>query len=285
MDSHHHHDHDQHHPGPGPDEAALAELVDLDAEVLHSYLSDVIGWAGELAGGQPRRILDLGTGTGTGAVALARRFTGADVIAVDVSAAMLDRLRAKARGLGLDGQIQAVQADLDAEWPATGPADLVWASNSLHHMKDPDQVLAWVFAALRPGGLLAVAEMDSFPRFLPDDVGPGLEARLQAGLAEARADELPHLYSDWGPRLGAAGFTVEARRTFDIDLTAPLPALAGRYAQASLTRLRSGLDGRLSPGDLATLGPLLDGDGPGSVLRRDDLTIRTARTAWAARRP
>ncbi len=163
--------------------------------------------------------------------------------------------------------------------------DLVWASNSLHHVKDPDQVLAWVFAALRPGGLLAVAEMDSFPRFLPDDIGPGLEARLQAVLAEARAGELPHLYSDWGPRLSAAGFTVEARRTFDIDLTAPLPALAGRYAQASLTRLRSGLDGRLSASDLATLGPLLDGDGPGSVLRRDDLTIRTARTAWAARRP
>ena len=284
MESHHHH-HDQHHPGDESDEAALAELVDLDAEVLHSYLSDVIGWVGELAGGQPRRILDLGTGTGTGAVALARRFEGADVIAVDVSAPMLDRLRVKAGELGMAGRIQPVQADLDAEWPATGPVDLVWASNSMHHMKDPDQVLGWVFAALRPGGLLAVAEMDSFPRFLPDRIGPGLEARLQAALTEARASELPHLHSDWGPRLSAAGFTIEARRTFDIDLTAPLPALAGRYAQASLTRLRSGLDGHLSASDLATLGPLLDSDGPGSVLRREDLSIRTARTAWAARRP
>jgi SAM-dependent methyltransferase len=284
MESHHHH-HDQHQPGSEPDEAALAELVDLDAEVLHAYLSDVMEWVGELAGGQPRRILDLGTGTGTGALALARQFEGADVIAVDVSAPMLDRLQAKVRALGMTARIQAVQADLDAEWPVTGPVDLVWASNSLHHMKDPDQVLAWVFAALRPGGLLAVAEMDSFPRFLPDDIGPGLEARLQAALAEARADELPHLYSDWGPRLGAAGFTVEARRTFDIDLTAPLPAPAGRYAQASLMRLRSGLDGHLSASDLATLSPLLDGGGPGSVLRRDDLTIRTARTAWAAGRP
>ena len=284
MESPHHH-HDHQHPGDESDEAALAELVDLDAAVLHSYLSDVIGWVGELAGGQPRRILDLGTGTGTGAVALARRFAGADVIAVDVSAPMLDRLRVKAGELGLAGRIQAVQADLDAEWPATGPVDLAWASNSMHHMKDPDQVLAWVFAALRPGGLLAVAEMDSFPRFLPDDIGPGLEARLQAALAEARASELPHLHSDWGPRLTAAGFIIEARRTFDIDLRAPLPALAGRYAQASLMRLRSGLDGCLSASDLATLGPLLDSDGPGSVLRRDDLVIRTARTAWAARRP
>lgn len=286
MQSHsHHHHHDQHHPGHEPDDAALAELVDLDAEVLHGYLSDVIGWVGEQAGGQPRRILDLGTGTGTGAFALARRFEDADVIAVDVSASMLDHLRAKAPGLGLTGRIQTIQADLDAGWPATGPVDLVWASNSLHHVKDPDQVLAGVFAALRPGGLLAVAEMDSYPRFLPDDIGPGLEARWHGILAEERVRELPHLYSDWGPRLSTAGFTVEARRTFTIDLTAPLPAAAGRYAQASLTRLRSGLEGRLSADDLATLGPLLDSDGPESVLRRDDLTIRAARTAWAARRP
>jgi SAM-dependent methyltransferase len=283
MESHHHH-HDHHQPGHESDEEALAELLDLDAEVLHAYLSDVIGWVGELAG-RPRRILDLGTGTGTGALALARRFEAADVIAVDVSAPMLDRLRAKARDLGLAGRIQAVQADLDAGWPATGPVDLVWASNSLHHVKDPAQVLAGIFAALRPGGLLAVAELDSFPRFLPDGIGPGLEARLHAVLAEEQAGELPHLHSDWGARLSAAGFTIEARRTFDIDLAAPLPALAGRYAQASLSRLRSGLDGRLSTDDLATLSPLLDGDGPGSVLRRDDLTIRAARTAWAARRP
>ena len=53
--------------GPEPAEAALAELLDLDAEVLHAYLTDVIGWVGELAGGPPRRILNLGTGTGTGA--------------------------------------------------------------------------------------------------------------------------------------------------------------------------------------------------------------------------
>ena len=283
MDSHHHHD--QHHPGSEPDQAALAELLDLDAEVLHSYLSEVMDWVGEQAGGQPRRILDLGSGTGTGALALARRFAGADVVAVDVSAPMLDRVRATARDRGLASRIQAVQADLDAGWPATGPVDLVWASNSLHHVKDPDQVLAAIFAALRPGGLLAVAEMDSFPRFLPDGAGPGLEARLHAVLADTRASELPHLHSDWGPRMSTAGFTIEARRTFVIDLAAPLPARAGRYAQASLARLRSGLDGHLSASDLATLGPLLDGDGPDSVLRRDDLTIRAERTAWASRRP
>ncbi len=55
-------------------------------------------------------------------------------------------------------------------------------------MSDPDRVLADVFATIRPGGLLVVAEMESFPRFLPDDIGfghPGLEARCHAAAAEA----------------------------------------------------------------------------------------------------
>src|SRR5712691_8453378 len=218
MTSHHAHHHDHHQAGAGADEAALAELLDLDAEVLHAYLSDVIDWIGGLAAGQPRRrILDLGTGTGTGALALLRRFDGAQVIAVDASAAMLDRLRSKAHELGMAGRVHAIQADLDAGWPDTGPVDLVWASNSMHHMADPDRVLAEVLAALQPGGLLAVAEMDSFPRFLPDDLGigrPGLEARCHAARDEVRGDEMPHLGSDWGPRLAKAGFAVEGERTF-----------------------------------------------------------------------
>ncbi len=284
MPSHQHHD--QHRPQAGAGEAALAELLDLDAEVLHAYLSGVIAWLHELAGDLPRpRILDLGSGTGTGALALAQRFEGADVTAVDVSAPMLDRLRARAREMGVDGRIRTVLADLDAGWPATGPVDLVWASSSLHHMADPDRVLAGAFAALQAGGLLAVAEMDSFPCFLPTGIGPGLEARCHAVLAEDRARDVPHLGSDWGPRLRRAGFTIEAERTFAIDLGSPLPAPAGRYAQLSLGRIRAGLEGRISAADLATLGMLLDGDGPGSLLRRDDLTVRTTRTVWVARRP
>jgi hypothetical protein len=73
-----------------------------------------------------------------------------------------------------------------------------------------------------------------------------------------------------------------AERTFAIELTSPLPASAGRYAQASLRRMRSGLDGRLSPDDLALLDALIDG--PQSVLTRDDLAVRTTRTVWVAGR-
>ena len=285
MGNHHH----QHHPAVGTDESAMAELLDLDAEVLHSYLSEVTAWIRELAADPPpRRILDLGSGTGTGAFALLDRFEGADVIAVDISAQLLHHLRDKARALGVADRLRTVQADLDAAWPAIDTVDLAWASSSLHHMADPDHVLTEVLAALRPGGLLVVAEMDSFPRFLPDDLGlgrSGLEARCHAALAEGRAAELPHLGSDWASHLARAGFTIEAERPFAINLTPPLPAPAGRYAQASLRRIRSSLDDRIGADDLATLDTLIDSNGPHGVLHRDDLTVRTTRTIWAARRP
>lgn len=283
MESHHH------HPAAETDEAAMAERLDLDAEVLHSYLSDVTAWIHELAGAlSPCRILDLGSGTGTGAFALLERFEGADAIALDVSAQLLHRLRDKARDLGVADRVRTVQADLEAAWPALDTIDLVWASSSLHHMADPDRVLTEVVAALRPGGLLVVAEMDSFPRFLPDDLGLGrlgLEARCHAALAEGRAVELPHLGSDWGVRLSRAGFTIEAERPFAIDLTPPLPDSTGRYAQVSLRGIRSHLAGRISADDLATLDTLIDSDGPDGVMRRDDLTVRTSRTVWVGRRP
>jgi SAM-dependent methyltransferase len=281
---HRHHRHESE-----SDPADLAELLDLDAEVLHGYLAEVLGWVQELAGPGPHdRLLDLGAGTGTGTLALAQRYPGAAITALDMSGYLLDRLRAKARDLGLADRVRAVEADLDAAWPDLDPVDLAWASSSLHHMADADQVLTTVFAALRPGGRLVVAELDSFPLFLPDDAGagrPGLEARCHAVLAKARAEELPALGSGWGARIARAGFTVEAERHFPIHLTPPLPDATARYARASLRRLRSGLDDQVDVEDLAALDALIDGDGPESILRRDDLTVRAARTVWVARRP
>jgi SAM-dependent methyltransferase len=286
MENQHQH---HHHPGAETDESALAEILDLDAEVLSAYLAGVTAWISELAADlPPRRILDLGCGTGAGTFALLERFAEADAVAVDISAPLLHRLREKARALGVADRVRTVQADLDATWPPIDPADLVWASSSLHHLADPDRALTGVFGMLGPGGRLVLAELESFPRFLPDDVGlgrPGLEARCHAAVAGRRAAELPHLGSDWAARLVKAGFTIEAERPFAVELTPPLPAAARRYAQATLRRIRSGLDGRMDAVDLATLDTLIDSDGPDGLLQRDDLTVRTARTAWAARRP
>lgn len=265
----------------------MAELLDLDGEVLHDYLTDVTGWIGGLVTEPPRRIIDVGAGTGTGTFALLDRFENADAIAVDASGELLQHLTVRAAVLGLADRVRTVEADLDVGWPAIGTADLVWASASLHHMAHPDRVLSDIFGSLRPAGLLVVVELDSFPRFLPDDIGighPGLEGRGHAVMAERRAADLPEIGADWAARLSRSGFTIAAERTIAIELTPPLPAATARYAQASLRRMRSGLDGRLDADDLATLDVLLDSDGPAGLLQREDLSVRAARSVWAARR-
>jgi SAM-dependent methyltransferase len=280
-----------HHHAEGPAEfAALADYLDLDAEVFHGYLSAAITQVHELAGGAPAgRILDLGCGTGTGSLALARRFDGAEVIAVDQSAELLARLQAKAHDLGLGGRIHTIEADLDGPWPAVGPVDLVWTSKTLHHLADPARALAEIFTGLRPGGLLAVAEMTNSPLgFLPDDVGLGrlgLEARYQAALAKLNAAELPYLGADWGLLMSQAGFTGVAEHVFGIDLPAPLPGPARRYVQVALQRGRDALDDELADDDLAALDALTGDDGPHSVLQREDLAIRGTRAIWTATRP
>lgn len=286
--SHGGHAHEHAHRGP-VGESALAELLDLDGEVLHGYLTELIDVIHGLAGPAPvRRILDVGSGTGTGTFALLGRFAQAEATALDVSEEMLRRLDDKARALGVAARVRTVRADLDEAWPAVGPADLIWASGSLHHMADPGRALTAAFAALRPGGLLAVAEFGTFPRFLPDDIGigrPGLEARVHAVVDAARAHDVPHIGSDWRALLTRAGFTVEVEQSVTVELTAPLPAATGRYAQASLRRVRDHLVDRLDADDLAALDVLLDGEGPHALLRRADLGVRTTRDLWVARRP
>jgi SAM-dependent methyltransferase len=279
--------HCHHHLGGGGpvhhDEAGLAELLDLDAEVLGSYLDEVTEWVGQHAPDVPRTVVDAGAGTGTGSLALARRFGAAEVVAIDRSASMLERVRAAARGQGLADRLRVVQADLDDGWPEVGAVDLVWAASSLHEVADPDRVFRDVYAALNHGGLLVVIEMDALPRFLPDDLGlgrPGLESRCHDVLAEAGWNSHPN----WRPHLERAGFEIVEQRSFTIEAS-PAPQSTGRYAQAYLRHIRSALDGRLAADDLGTLDHLLADDNTDALLRRRDLTVRGSRTAWAARRP
>lgn len=280
--AHHHH----HHAGESPDSAAaMAELLDLDGEVLHDYLAGVVAWIAEQGDAAPRRILDLGAGTGTGTIALARQFPDAEVIALDNSPALLSRLNGKVAELGLDGRVSSIQVDLDAEWPALDPVDLAWASTSMHHFADAGRVLADVFATLRPGGLLAVLELASPPLFLPDDASSGVEARCRAAVSRLNAEVMPLLGADWCPQLERAGFDLVATRRFDIDLTPPLPAATGRYARAYLRQIRCGMQDLLEPADLRALDSLLAADGPDSLLVRTDLVVRGTRTAWLGRRP
>ncbi|MFF2997951.1 class I SAM-dependent methyltransferase [Streptomyces sp. NPDC057950] len=285
------HPHTPHHGAPhdrrqeqGTD--GQAEILDLDAEVLAEHIASITAWLPLRTG--PRRIVDLGCGTGAGTFALLDRFPDAHVTAVDASAEHLRHLREKARARGVEEHVRTVQADLDhPAWPDLGSPELVWASASMHHMAHPDRTLRTVHDALAPGGLFAVVELAGFPRFLPENAPaerPGLEERCHTASDRFHAEHVPHRGADWGPMLTAAGFTVESERTITVDIDGSRSEAIGRYALGSLRRIRGAAADALSPDDLTALDQLLDTGGPHSILRRDDLTVRTERTVWAARR-
>jgi SAM-dependent methyltransferase len=101
------------------------------------------------------RILVAGCGTGQNAIATAQRFTGAAVLAVDLSRASLAYARRKTLELGLKN-IAYRRADLLALGALGERFDLVECSGVLHHLEDP--LAGWrVLAGLRkPGGLMRI---------------------------------------------------------------------------------------------------------------------------------
>ena len=269
-----------------PDTELQAVILDLDAEVLTEHIASITAWLP--LNTDPRQIVDLGSGTGAGTFALLDRFPDSHVTAVDASAEHLQRLRTKACARGVEERVSRVQADLDdAAWPDLGVPDLVWASASLHHLAHPDRALRAVHDLLTPGGLFAVVELAGFPRFLPESAPegrPGLEERCHAAIDQVNAEHMPHRGADWGPMLTAAGFTIEGVRTIAVNIEGSRSEAIGRYALGGLQGIRSAVAASLSPEDLTALDQLVDTGGPHSILRRDDLAMRTERTVWAARR-
>ncbi|WP_328908176.1 methyltransferase domain-containing protein [Streptomyces sp. NBC_00234] len=282
----HHGRHDAQHGHHQEHDDGQAEMLDLDAEVLAEHIAAITEWLPLKAG--PRRIVDLASGTGAGTFALLDRFPEAHVVAVDASPGHLQRLREKACARGVADRVRTVQADLDdATWPDLGTPDLVWASASMHHMADPDHALRTVHDLLAPGGLFAVVELAGFPRFLPENAPedrPGLEERCHAATDRFHAEHVPHRGADWGPMLSAAGFTVDGELGVAVDIEGSRHESIGRYALGALQRIRGTAAEELSAEDLAALDRLLDTSSPHSILRRDDLAVRTERTVWAARR-
>src|SRR5256885_4342257 len=111
------------------------------------------------------KVLDAGCGPGRVTLPLARA-VGAQgqVLAVDLQPAMLEQVAAKARTQGLENvRTQAAalgQGQLEAQ-----QHDRAVMAAVLGEIPDRQAALADVFQSLRPGGLLAVAELVFDPHF------------------------------------------------------------------------------------------------------------------------
>jgi len=106
---------------------------------------------------QGGRALEVGAGTGLLSFALADDL--AEVVASDPSPGMIGVLEDKIAASGL-AHLKAVRTD-DGLDGIDGDFDLVFLQMALHHIPDVDGFLARTLAILRPGGHIAVADLDT----------------------------------------------------------------------------------------------------------------------------
>jgi SAM-dependent methyltransferase len=125
------------------------------AAPLARIVRELFPHAGVGAISERPRILVAGCGTGQNAIATAQRFSGASVLAVDLSLASLAYAKRKTLELGLRN-IEYRRADILALGALGERFDLIECSGVLHHLEDPFE--GWrVLAGLRkPGGLMRV---------------------------------------------------------------------------------------------------------------------------------
>lgn len=100
------------------------------------------------------RVVDLGCGPGNSTELLVRRFSGAAVVGTDNSEAMLVSARERLP------QARFELSDI-ARWQPELPPDLIYANASLQWVPGHETLIPRLFAALAPGGVLAVQMPDN----------------------------------------------------------------------------------------------------------------------------
>jgi tRNA (cmo5U34)-methyltransferase len=152
-------------------------------------------------------VMDFGCGTGLITRALAPKV--ASVVAADTSAQMLAVLDAKAKASGLNN-VQPVPLEAGYPSPDGSRFDAIVSSMVFHHIDDIPALLARFAQWLRPGGWVAIADLEpedgSFHGSNPHVVHHGIDP------------------SGLGLQLEAVGFSVQSVQTIHIIQRQPVGA-------------------------------------------------------------
>jgi predicted methyltransferase len=196
-----------HHVSPGINEPYLdpnmnptevARGFESEGREVYRRREDVLGVL-DLKPGMA--VADIGAGSGFYAELMAAAVGGGGrVYAVEISPQWIKYLRQKFSAEAL-AQVTVVEGN---EHSITLPADsldLAFASDTYHYFEYPEDTLASIYRALKPGGRWVVLDYDRIPGVTP----PSRMERLRVGKAEAIRE------------IVAAGFRVE--RDVDIGLS------------------------------------------------------------------
>lgn len=107
---------------------------------------------------QTQVLLDYGAGTGL--VTLKLQSEVKIVYAIDSSPGMLAVLKEKLNSAGITN-VEPVLWDFEQEPWQKEKIDIIVSSMTLHHIKDTGKIIAAFYTILKPGGQIAIADLDS----------------------------------------------------------------------------------------------------------------------------
>ncbi len=139
-------------------------------------------------------VLDLGTGSAQIPIELCRRSPRVRVMAADQAVAMLEVARLNVELASLRERIQLSHVDAKATPYADGMFAAVMSNSIVHHIPEPNCVLAEAVRVVRPGGLL----------FFRDLLRPSDDATLQRLVAQYAGDCNDHQRAMFAASLHAA---------------------------------------------------------------------------------
>lgn len=102
-------------------------------------------------------VLEFGAGTGILTLLMASKV--AKLTVLDSSASMLEVLKAKCQRKGLSN-VEVIEGSVPDDLPAT-TFDIIYSSMTLHHVENVAPLLHVLFTHLKPGGHVALADLDA----------------------------------------------------------------------------------------------------------------------------
>lgn len=142
------------------------EVVAYSSAAAQSYLNQIddtfVARAVRLVNRRERgRALDIGTGPGQIVVKLARQLTRWKFVAVDRSSHMIAEAVANlaAAGPDLAGRVEFQIADANALPFPDATFDLIFCNSVLHHMFEPERLLAEMARVAKPRGAVLLRDL------------------------------------------------------------------------------------------------------------------------------
>jgi SAM-dependent methyltransferase len=242
--------------------AAWAELQAL-LDRLYAPIGDAVE-AGAFPG-SGGRVLDVGCGAGATTLAMARRLGPAGrCVGVDVSSALLDLARSRARAEGLEAQVDFVLADAQTHTFSEASFDAVMSRFGVMFFEDPVAAFANLRRSVRTGGGLAFAcwrgpednplsqvPLQAATAYLGEMPRPAKDAPGRFAFADA--DRVRRILKDSGWRdVEIAPLDVPTPVAFDELMTlslrlGPLGSLLPKQTDAVRRQIHDAVAARLQP--------------------------------------